>query len=92
MTLKRLPVAIALVAALAGCKTLEQKLGEWKPSPRANMAVDQAFYECQFEAEKAAPMGDLRRSGFEIAAIQDGIFRSCMRSKGFVYIAGNYGG
>ena len=72
---------IAVVLALSACQTAGPQ--DYKRVRTTLMPVDQAFYECEFEAEKAAPMSDLTRSPFALAAMQSDIMRKCMLAKGY---------
>lgn len=56
---------------------------KWAPGPRTSMSLEQAIAECDYEAEKAAPMMDMSKSAFAIAATQGDIKYKCMKAKGF---------
>ena len=55
----------------------------WAPASNYGKTVKQAWLECDFEAEKAAPMMDMTKSAFAQGFAQGDIRRKCMRAKGF---------
>lgn len=56
---------------------------KWTPGPHAKTDIEQAQAECDFEAEKAAPMMDLNANVFAQASAQGDIKAKCMKAKGF---------
>ena len=80
MTVRKRAIVLGAALALAGCAPPSQS---YRSTSLATTNVDQAYNECQFEADKAAPMADLRQSPLALAVQQRQIIDSCMRAKGF---------
>ena len=55
----------------------------WAKAPYATMSFEQAQAECEFEAEKGAPMSDLSKSAFGQAFSQNDIKKKCLKAKGY---------
>lgn len=71
---------ILLALLLTGCQANQPK---WTATQYADKPLDQARAECEYEAEKAAPMSDLSKSPFGQAMAQHDIVRKCLKAKGF---------
>lgn len=56
---------------------------KWTPGPYAKIDLEQARAECDFEAEKAAPLMDLNANVWAQQAAQGDIRTKCLKAKGF---------
>lgn len=77
-TIILLAVTLLSVSACASHMTTR-----WTKAPYATVSFEQAMAECEFEAEKGAPMSDLSKSAFGQAFSQNDIKKKCLKAKGY---------
>ena len=80
----RIISVLVITFVLVGCT--RPGPSSWAPASSAGKTVSQAWLECDFEAEKAAPMMDRTTSAFAQAFAQGDIRRKCMKAKGFYQV------
>ena len=71
-------IGFSTLLALAACAQ-----PNWVPMRQDVRPVEQARSTCRFEAERAMPSFDLRRSALETAFGQLEIFNACMDAQGY---------
>lgn len=73
----------AVALGLSGCGPMLFGADRFNPDEARGVTRQQAYADCDLEAEKAAPMNDRRRGALEQGMIQRGIINKCMVAKGF---------
>lgn len=79
--MKHITIFTLIALTLTACAN--HMTTRWAKAPYATMSFEQAQAECEFEAEKGAPMSDLSKSAFGQAFSQNDIKKKCLKAKGY---------